>query len=303
MKPYAQLLMIFFTLVSLKSVACLNFYVIDSSGHRHLHEDYPPSSIYTFPKYEIEKLKSLEQKIPTVAENEKFKYISDYCAYLIKLGRYKEAVPILERLLQEKPNEYTLNANLAVAYELDGQLEKALSALNRSLEIYPKAHNESEWFHQRILEAAINVKDNKITLQDTSILKLEGEKSYKTIGYQISHQLKERIPLSKSTNNLLSKAIEESADFYGAHISLEWAIELYAIAIGYTNDDSVKLRLRNKINSSRKKLVYFKNKGKEGSESKYLLKANWKDKINQIIKEWQNYSPYYYDKEIQTSFN
>ena len=266
-----------------------------------MHDDYPPSNIFIHTKYDIEDLKTTESKLLSAPTSEKYKYISNYCATLIKLGRHREAISILENLLKDKPNEYEINANLAVAYELNGQIDKALNFLKKSISISPNSHNESEWFHLSILEAAINLRENNLNPQDISVLKLQSDTSNK-IGFQISYQLKERIPLTKATNNLLSKVIEESADFYSANISLEWAIELYAIAIGYSSENSVKMNLWDKINSSRQKLIDFKNQGKEGSVSKYLSKSNWKKKVNQRINEWANYTPYYYDKEIKTTF-
>ena len=298
---HTQILILFLTLFSLRSIACLNYYVVDSSGHRNMHNDYPPSNIIIHTKYDIEDLKTTESKIIAAPTSEKYKYISNYCASLIKLGRHKEAIPILESLLKDKPNEYEINANLAVAYELNEQIDKALDILKKSVDISPNSHKESEWFHLRILEAAKKLKDDNLIPQEISVLKIENHTSTK-IGVQISYQLKERIPLTKSTNNLLSKVIEESADYYKANISLEWAIELYAIAIGYSADNSIKINLWNKINSSRQKLIDFKNQGKEGSVSKYLYKSNWKKKINKRINEWANYTPYYYEKEIKTTF-
>lgn len=301
MKRYSQLLILFLLLCSLQSNACLNYYVVDSSGHRNMHDDYPPSNIFIHSKYNIEYLKTTGSKIPSIPAGEQYRYISNYCALMIQLGRYKEAIPILENLVKDKPGEYEINANLAVAYELDGQIDKALSFLTRSIAIDPKSHNESEWFHLRILESAITLRDKNLSPQDISVLRIENGTPNKT-GVQISYQLKERIPLTKSTNNLLSKVIEESADYYKGNISLEWAIELYAIAIGYSSNDAVKLKLWDKINSSRQKLADFKDQGKEGSVSKYLLRSNWKKKINQRINEWTNYTPYYYEQEIITTF-
>jgi tetratricopeptide (TPR) repeat protein len=289
------------TLFSVRSFACLNYYVVDSSGHRNIHDDYPPSNIFIHTKYDIEDLKATELKVLSAPASEKYKYISNYCATLIKLGRHREAIPILENLLTDRPYEYEMNANLAVAYELNGQIDKALIFLKKSISMNSKSHNESEWFHQRILEAAINLEKTNTNPQNTSILNLQNDTS-KIIGLQISYQLKERIPLTKAPNNLLSKVIEESADFYNANISLEWAIELYAIAICYSSDTSVKMNLWHKINSARQKLLDFKNQGKEGSVSKYLYKSNWKKNINKRINEWTNYSPFYYDKEITTTF-
>jgi tetratricopeptide (TPR) repeat protein len=301
MKRYTPLLFLFLTLFAARGFACLNYYVVDSSGHRNIHDDYPPSNIFIHTKYDIEDLRVTELKVLSAPASEKYKYISNYCATLIKLGRHRESIPILENLLKDRPYEYEMNANLAVAYELNGEIDKALIFLKKSISINPESHNESEWFHQRILEAAINLKKTNTNPQTILVLHLQNDTS-KIIGLQISYQLKERIPLTKAPNNLLSKVIEESADFYNANISLEWAIELYAIAIGYSSDTSVKMNLWHKINSARQKLLNYKNQGKEGSVSKYLYKSSWKKKINKRINEWVNYSPYYYDKGITTTF-
>lgn len=291
----------FLMLLSYKSIACLNYYVIDERGHRNLHDNYPPSSIFLHAKYDVEDLKKIEANLSSIQSSEKYKYVSDYCALLIKLGRFIEAIPILENLLNDKPDEYEINANLAVAYELNGQIEQALALLRKSIKIKPTSHWKSEWFHLRILETALQVKSNKVNLRDISVLKIKNDTS-KQIGYQISYQLEERIPLTKSKNDLLSKAVEESGDYYKTNVSLEWAIELYAIAIGYSSDSSVIVDLWKKINSSRQKLIDFKKQGKEGSVSKYLYKPNWMKKINHRIRKWANYTPYYYDKEILTTF-
>jgi tetratricopeptide (TPR) repeat protein len=294
-------LFILLTSIFFKCNACLNYYVIDSSGHKNIHDHYSPSSIYIHSKDDIKKLKYLEKQINIVPQTEKYKYISDYCAILIKLGRQKEAVTILEKLLSEKPNEYTINANLAVAYELDGNLDKALASLKKSITIDPDSHRESEWFHLRIVESAIQIRDKNLNLGSANILKIIND-TLEEIGIQISYQLQERIPLSKSKNDLLSKVLEESADFYNANISLEWAIELYAIAIAYSSNEDKKTSLWNKITVARKKLIDFKNEGKEGNVSKYLFKANWQKSIIKQIAKWDSYKPFYYDKQIMTSF-
>lgn len=300
MKLFTLLLTSFLTLFSLKSVACLNYYVIDSSGHEHSHDHYSPSIILIDNKSNKEEFKKNKLKLSSAPLREKYKYISNYCASLIKIGRHKEAIPILENLLKDRPDEYEIIANLAVAYELNEEIDKALIFLKKSISIRPNSHEKSEWFHLRILEAALSLKENNLKPQDISVLKLESDTSYKEIALQISYQLQERIPLTKAPNGLLSKAIEESADIYSANLSLEWGIELYAIAIGYASENHVKMKLWDKINLSRQKLIDFKNQGKEGSVSKYLYESKWEKKINRKIKKWTNYTPFYYSRKIIT---
>lgn len=281
--------------------ACLNFYVIDSSGRRHMHDDYPTSNLDLNPKYYIERLKELEQKIKKASGNSRFENVSDYCAFLIKLGRTRDALPILENLLKERPNEYTLNANMAVALELMGEPERALEYLRKSLKLQPDSHYNSEWFHERILEAAVLQKKNKTSFQSMNILKLSRRDSLKRIT-EISYQLRERIPLTPSPNPLLSKVLTECADFFRSRLSLEWAIDLYAIAIGYTADQPTIDNLWKQINICRTRLVELRKTGKEGSVSKYLYKSGWVKEVTKQINEWKNYKPYHYTGQIITRF-
>ncbi len=296
------ILLLAFYLFQTNSIACINYYVLDERGNKHMHEDYPPSFIFIAPKYDIENLKKLEKEIANAPVAERFKYISNYSATLISLGRFKEAIQILENLIKDRPVEYEINANIAVAYELNGQIDEALKYLKKAIQMNPTSHIKSEWFHLRILESAIEIRDKKLKIEEYNILKIQFDSS-KEIAKQISYQLKERIPLTKSTNSLLSKVIEESADFYRKNLSLEWAIELYAIAIGYTNDTDKENKLWEKIFTSRERLVQLKEQGKESSVSKYLTKSRWKKELKKSINKWKNYSPYYYKEEILTVFN
>lgn len=72
MKRNTYILILFLILFSSRSVACLNYYVVDSSGEKHLHQNSSPSFIFIKSKYEIEDLKSIESKLSKVDTNEKF---------------------------------------------------------------------------------------------------------------------------------------------------------------------------------------------------------------------------------------
>jgi len=131
------------------------------------------------------------------------------------------------------------------------------------------------------------------------ILKIRNDTQSSTMAH-IAYQLKERIPLTKSANSLLSKVIEECADYYYSHYSIEWAIEYYAIAIGYTSEDNIKERLWKKIISAREKLIGFRKKPEHRFD--YLGKSKWKEEINKRINEWRGYAPYYYGGNIMKGF-
>jgi len=280
-------------LSTINTYACLNYYVVDERGRSHIHDNYPPSHVYINPKITIEQLQWAEARINNTSDSSRYKYLSNYCVCLIKLGRNAEALPILEKLAADKPGEYEIIANLAVAYELNGQLDKALQYLKKSLEISPKSHNESEWIHQRILEYAIKVRDNKTGDLPNTILGVEND-SAATIGEQITYQLKERVPLTPSSNELLSKVIEESADFYRKNISIEWAIELYAIAIGYSTDSKKNEQLWEQMTVLQQKLASLRTSKTIVRTSGYLLNKNWTKEIEKRIARWKNYKPYIY---------
>ncbi|MET0392733.1 MAG: tetratricopeptide repeat protein [Chitinophagaceae bacterium] len=303
MKHLVALACLALTLICTDSQACLNYYVLDSSGHRHPYDEYPLSGITVSARYKISRVKELEKKLSAAPAATRYQYVSNYCAALIEAGRFKEAIPMLERLVKEQPEEYEVNANLAVAYELNGQLTEALSYLKKSMAISPDSHRSSEWFHVKVLEAAIVIRDTGKDVRDMDVLQLQDRAGEATeTGAQLSYQLHERLPLTGAPNALLHKVLEESADYYQAHLSLEWAIELYAIAIGYADDASAAPRLWEKINLAHEKLIEFREQGKEGTVSKYLYKPDWKNKITALIGKWRNYKPYYYNQPVTTAY-
>lgn len=56
---------------------------------------------------------------------------------LMNEERYSEAIPILERLRNKKPNDPMVLRNLGAAYEQSTQIEKAYSAYSESLRLNP----------------------------------------------------------------------------------------------------------------------------------------------------------------------
>lgn len=46
----------------------------------------------------------------------------------------------------------------------------------------------------------------------------------------------------------------------------------------------------------------FKKRGKKSETSKYLLRSDWKKEVENIIKRWEGYRTYYYEKKIITRF-
>lgn len=297
-----RLLIPFSILFTSTSYACINHYVIDGKGKEHIYGFEHPTAIRVSYRLDSMTVQRVEWHPTGWNNEEQFKYISNYCASLIKLGRFKETIPVLKKLLMNHPDEYEINANLAVALELDGQLETALTYLKKSISMRPDAHDQSEWFHINVLEAAIKLQQQQFNLQTDKVLTIPPGNNT-IIARQLAYQLQERIPLTRSTNALLSKTIEETADYFNKSLSLEWSVELYAIAAAYSADTLVVAKLWDKINAARTKLVTYHKMNKKSSPSKYLYTKNWKMTLTKnYIDRWRKYIPLYYKGHIVTSF-
>ena len=54
---------------------------------------------------------------------------------LRRVGRYEEAIPLMEQLRQQQPGDVTLLSNLGAAYVDVGRIDDALEALTQALEV------------------------------------------------------------------------------------------------------------------------------------------------------------------------
>jgi tetratricopeptide (TPR) repeat protein len=299
MKKYIVMLLLL--PLSWAAFACLNFYAVNEQGKETIYEDYPPYQVYINPKSDKEQLYQYEKWIAEERGSDRYKYISNYAAYLVKLGRSREALPMLRKLAKQMPGEYEILANLAVAFELNGYPDSALKYMRQSLKLNPDSHNKSEWFHIRILEAAITARDRKLKIDTMNVLKL-GNSNSDAIARQIGDQLKERVPLSSSPNILLSKALEESADYYRKVISIDWSVKLYAMAAGYTQDASTRQRIWSKINSAQARIMQLdKSNPKARKEDKVraeLVKKNWQQYVQKDIQHWEQFKAHY-EKDLR----
>ncbi|RYY54780.1 MAG: tetratricopeptide repeat protein [Chitinophagaceae bacterium] len=292
-------------LASIQASACFNYYVVDENGNGHVHHEHPPrwgSSDFEAAKKE---LVYYEHEIPLQEEKWKPMYLSNYSIALAKVGRYSEAQQILEQLRRALPDEYRIAANLAVVYELNGELDQALAMLDRALKLDPDSHHSSEWIHKQILQGAITLRDSGADLQSTKILTFPADQeSIHSIPHHVVYQLQERVPLTTSPNQYFSKVLEEIADYYRVTISLEWAMELYSGALGYSADTTVNERLWSKLETAQAKLAVYH--GKIPKKTRDVLrdfsKPDWKDKVDQRIARLRSRKPEKYMGQVRTDF-
>lgn len=279
--------------------ACLNFFLLDERGNPHGYSGPDnPTNIYV--KADIaKKVHELQEAIPHATEERRFFLIADYAAMLVKAGCSEEAVPVLQHLLKDHPDEYNLYANLAVAYELLGQPDTALVYLKTSMKLNPSSHEKSEWAHKQILEYVVNQKGNNSDFSAGKVLNIKetpDEYTNENTGDQIVYQLRERIPLTPAPNELLSRVIEETAIFYRRNISLEWALQFYAISIAYVSDETRKQALWKEVNALMPKL--FALHAKNDVKFQKFSKDKWQQQFDEIISKWKNYRPYQYDGPV-----
>jgi tetratricopeptide (TPR) repeat protein len=234
-----KLLTCFFVFLILKSNACLNIFALDAKGRVH----YLEHSFFfhlDFEKKEIQKdIKHLEKKFKK--GNFDFKNISDYGAYLLMSGYYKEGLELFSALIQKHSDVYEIRSNIAVAYELNGRFDSAYFWEKKALELNPDAHDKSEWIHLNILEARIKSAadtnwclNHSITGIVDSINKHyqfsihEGGKEM-WLFENFNKQLDERFPFTYPEDKVMGKLMMELGDAY-QNVSVYRSYYCYAIA-------------------------------------------------------------------------
>lgn len=231
MKSFLLLLFLIFNITT--SRACLNiYYSLDKTGHFHDAEDIRRAFNTNFNLKRIEaNLKKLEAKLKTSKD---YKLLSDYAVLLLKAGKTKTAVDILEQLSEKYPNEYQIAANLGTAYELDGNVKKALKFIKRGIELNPDAHNGSEWVHVNLLETKLKLKQDGTYLANHSVLNLsEEQKKSTSVRDQLMIQIRERFPFCKGPDPIMASLLVDLGDCYANTTSIEFAKAAYEIAQHY----------------------------------------------------------------------
>ena len=233
-----KIILIAFILLSTKSNACLNIFSVDSTGRVHHLEHYFFFPIEFRQDYISKNLKALERKF-----NKKeygYKNISDYGAYLLMAGHFKEGLDLFRALSKKYPAVYEVAANIAVAYELNSNIDSAIYWEKAAIAINPIAHKSTEWVHLKILEA------KKKTLSDpywclnnnvTGIVELikeryvfnQNENVEGNMFSDLIYQLEERFSFTYAEDKVMGKLLFELGDAYQAASTFR-SYYCYAIA-------------------------------------------------------------------------
>lgn len=231
MKKAVLLLVLLLNFTS--SHACLNiYYSIDSEGHFHDAEDLQRHFAMNFNPRTLEaEIKKCASKLKTTKD---YKWLSNYAVLLLKAGRTKEALDLLEQLSLKHPDEYQIAANLGTAYELSGNVEKALEFIQRGVELNPNAHAGSEWVHVKLLEAKLKLQKDPNYLNKNKVLNLSAnQKKDPKVRTQLMIQIRERFPFCKGPDPIMASLLIDLGDCYAQTASIEYAKALYEIALHY----------------------------------------------------------------------
>ena len=170
---------------------------------------------------------------------------SDYSVALMYLGRYQDAVGLLQALEKESPGNYSVAANLGTAYELAGNNVEALKWIKEAINRNATSHAGSEWLHVKILESKIAGGSNPDYLKSHPIFGLHAETvhdgisvdgnelSSREVADAMQYQLEERMKFVKPTDPIVAGLLFDYAAIEAATRTLESARGLLNLALDY----------------------------------------------------------------------
>lgn len=181
------------------------------------------------------------------------------------LKKFKEALKITTQLYKKFPNEYNIVITHAATKELNGLFEEALILIKKALLINPSSHYNSEWIHEKIIEAYISKKDvlkysvidvnfgNEIIPKGT-----RNRKELTALQKQLSFQISERIYFTPITDVVMGSLLFDFANTLFANNYITASLSYYekAKVYGYTSDILDK------------RIAYLKDREAKGISSK-----------------------------------
>jgi tetratricopeptide (TPR) repeat protein len=269
-------------LTGLKTLACINEYseegrpvgtlerwtgippTLDLDVLLAKADDLNPYLVTGFDKAFLELRKySLEEKIKT---DSNFRLLSNLAVVDLKLGNTSKALKTLELLYQEHPREYNITGNLGTAYELSGNIEKAIELMEKAIELNPHSHYGSEWIHLKILKEKARPSPqykNVMQLENDNFARwlVAGSPSkdkLKELKKQLFFQLKERISFVPAPDPAVGQLLADLADIEQKVGDKDVAKQYYDKALEY--DPSLAPVIKNHQDPGGVQLFYYRNK-------------------------------------------
>jgi LPXTG-motif cell wall-anchored protein len=226
-------------LVSAKSFPCGNSY-----HHSTNAEEYVSGSKLEYFTFKQQfNYASLTEELNKIADAintnlDLFENENDKALAFMRMGKYTEAIEILQKLEKEKPNEYNVIANLGTVYELTGENKKALQYIKKAVSINVQSHRGSEWFHIKILEAKLLNKNDSWWTSHTVLNLAAINKDPEIVISDIIYQLKERLPFTKKPDFMMASVLNETGNYLAKNNKQEQAWIIFKIAAEYDTSNT-----------------------------------------------------------------
>ncbi len=244
-----KLISIVFVAITIQSFACLNADGFDIFGKKTYYS-WPISFIkkIDIEKYSDKTLKR-EHDLKTEYKNKAFDeyYYRELSFVKIFQKKYKEAKNLISSGLKIDSIDYSLISNLAVVYELEGNLDSAIILMKKAISIDKYSHHGSEWIHLKILEATKNTRKDKNWIYNNNVLNFKISKDsvpkkrysntetgdFVALISSIEYQLQERMLFVKPKNQIVANLLLLIGDLYITEIDYRFANEAYILAKEY----------------------------------------------------------------------
>lgn len=163
-------------------------------------------------------------------------------------GKITEAIEALLNLEEESPGNYSTAANLGVAYELAGDLDNALKWVRTCIDRNPESHHGTEWLHELILLASIEIEKNPDYLKKNQVIECNyvthnsgqevlikngNHMKWRDFSVAVLFQMKERMVFVKPRNEVVADVLVTYAKGLSQFDSLENALKILKMAQEY----------------------------------------------------------------------
>lgn len=145
-------------LVASPVFACLNEVGTTRVGERVALNEHSPADLresMTFASPKSWVVPWSRNVIADVRKDPSDDHLNDLAVALVRLGRPRKAIMLLEIVEKRAPGRYQTASNLGTAYELAGDNVQALHWIKEGIHRNTRSHFGSEWLHVSILEAKL----------------------------------------------------------------------------------------------------------------------------------------------------
>lgn len=169
-------------------------------------------------------------------------------------GNPARAITLFKQIETEHPGRYSTAANLGTAYELNGELENALTWIREGIARNDKSHYGTEWLHVEILKTRIKLREDPDYLRQNHVVSLpdsysrssiiriaDDTRSIDEIGLAIFYQLKERILFVKPPDPVVADLLFTLAHIKARTTTLESALGLLSMSADYGSANPAQL--------------------------------------------------------------